>query len=105
MTPNRAASHRCQENARVAALVERVTALDPDAEMLDEARAHAATRGVDRIEFIHARAEDIANVGLRPAQPPRGEDDHLPTTEPPMLTVKPLESPEWSRRDHSGDSR
>lgn len=51
---------------QLAALVERVTALDPDAEMLEQARTHAASSGVQRIEFIHARAEDIADLGLAP---------------------------------------
>jgi SAM-dependent methyltransferase len=53
---------------QLAALVERVTALDPDADMLEQARAHAASSGVARIEFIHARAEDIADLGLPPTR-------------------------------------
>jgi SAM-dependent methyltransferase len=51
---------------QLAALVERVTALDPDVEMLEQARVHAATNRIFHIEFVHARAEDIAGLGLAP---------------------------------------
>jgi SAM-dependent methyltransferase len=51
---------------RLAALVERVTALEPDADMLEQARMHAAARRVERIEFVHARAEDIGELDLSP---------------------------------------
>lgn len=51
---------------QLAALVEQVTAVDPDADMLEQARLYAASSGVQRIEFIRARAEDIADLGLAP---------------------------------------
>ena len=51
---------------QLAALVEQVTAADPDADMLEQARRYAASSGVHRIEFIRARAEDIADLGLAP---------------------------------------
>lgn len=51
---------------RLAALVDSVTALDPDADMLEHARRHAAASGLHRIEFIHARAEDIPRLSLAP---------------------------------------
>jgi ubiquinone/menaquinone biosynthesis C-methylase UbiE len=38
-----------------------VVALDPAAEMLDEARRLAADQGLANIRFVHARAEDLAN--------------------------------------------
>ena len=53
---------------QLAVLVDRVIALDPDAEMLERARAHATASGVEHIEFVHARAEDIPNLGLPPAR-------------------------------------
>lgn len=53
---------------QLAALVERVTAIDPDAGMLEQARLHAASHGVERIDFIDARAEDIADLGFAPVR-------------------------------------
>lgn len=50
----------------LAPLFEKVTAIEPDAEMLGEARAHAATDGVADIDFARARAEDIPALGLPP---------------------------------------
>jgi SAM-dependent methyltransferase len=50
----------------LAGLVEHVIALDPDAEMLEQARAHAAVHHVEHIEFVQALAEDIAALGLAP---------------------------------------
>ncbi len=51
---------------QLAGLVDGVTALDPDAAMLDQARWHAAASGIEHIEFVQARAEDIASLGLAP---------------------------------------
>jgi SAM-dependent methyltransferase len=44
----------------------RVTGLDPDPAMLEEARRHAAQRGVTNAEWITARAEDIPRLHLGP---------------------------------------
>lgn len=51
---------------QLAELFEGVTALDPDRDMLDEARAHAAASGVERVDFVRARAEDLGVLGLAP---------------------------------------
>jgi precorrin-6B methylase 2 len=51
---------------QLAPLFERVTAIEPDPEMLAVAREHAATSGVEAIDFIQATAEEIANLGLPP---------------------------------------
>lgn len=51
---------------QLAGLVEHVLALDPDAEMLAQARAHAASCEIKPIEFVHARAEDVAELDLPP---------------------------------------
>lgn len=47
---------------QLAAVVEQVTAVDPDADMLEQARLYAASSGVQRIDFIRARAD----LGLAP---------------------------------------
>lgn len=51
---------------RLATLVACVTALDPDADMLQHARRHATACGVHRIDFARACAEDIPDLGLPP---------------------------------------
>jgi precorrin-6B methylase 2 len=51
---------------QLAGLFDRVTAIEPDAEMLAVAREHAATSGVAAIDFIQATAEEIADLGLPP---------------------------------------
>jgi hypothetical protein len=43
-----------------------VIGLDPDRAMLDEARRHAADRGVTNISWVNALAEDIPALGLPP---------------------------------------
>ncbi len=43
---------------QLAPLFERVTLLEPDADMLAEARAHAATESVTAVDFVRATAED-----------------------------------------------
>jgi SAM-dependent methyltransferase len=40
-----------------------VTAVDPDAEMLEEGRRHAARRGVTGIDWVQARAEELPDLG------------------------------------------
>lgn len=44
---------------------ERVTAIDPDAEMLAEGERYARSLGLNEIEWLQARAEDLAALGLR----------------------------------------
>jgi SAM-dependent methyltransferase len=51
---------------QLASFFEHVTAIEPDPEMLAVAREHAATNGVEAIDFIQATAEDIPDLGLPP---------------------------------------
>jgi SAM-dependent methyltransferase len=51
---------------QLAGLFEHVTALEPDPDMLAEAREHAAANGVGAVDFILAMAEDIPGLGLPP---------------------------------------
>ena len=53
---------------QLAGLFERVTALEPDPEMLAAAREHAARNCVPPIAFIQATAEDISILGLPPVR-------------------------------------
>lgn len=50
----------------IARLAGHVTGLDPSAAMLAEARAAAAAAGQDRIDWVHARSEDLASLDLGP---------------------------------------
>jgi len=49
---------------QLAPLFGRVTLLEPDADMLAEARAHAAAEGLTAVDFVRATAEDIPDLGL-----------------------------------------
>ncbi len=51
---------------QLAGLFEHVTALEPDPEMLEVAREHAAASGVVAVDFVRATAEDIPRLGLPP---------------------------------------
>lgn len=50
---------------QLASLFERVTAIEPDPDMVAEARRHAATNGV-AVDVLRARAEDIGGLELPP---------------------------------------
>jgi SAM-dependent methyltransferase len=50
----------------LARLFEHVTFLEPDADMLTEAQAHAEAQGLTAVEFVRATAEDIPRLGLPP---------------------------------------
>jgi len=45
---------------------DRVTLVEPDPQMLAEARAHAAATGVTAISFVQAMAEELPALGLSP---------------------------------------
>lgn len=45
-----------------------VIGLDPDAEMLDEARRHADRHGVSTVDWVRAGAEDIPSLDLGPVR-------------------------------------
>jgi ubiquinone/menaquinone biosynthesis C-methylase UbiE len=47
---------------------ERVTAIDPDGEMLAEGERYARSLGLSGIEWVQARAEDLADLGLEGAR-------------------------------------
>lgn len=49
---------------QLAPLFEHVTLLEPDADMLAEAREHAATEMLTAVEFVQATAEDIPGLSL-----------------------------------------
>lgn len=51
---------------QLAPLFEHVTLLEPDADMLAEARAHAAAEGLTAVDFVRATAEDLPCLGLSP---------------------------------------
>ena len=51
---------------QLAGLFERVTLVDPDPDMLAEARSHAAAAGRTAIEFVQATAEQLPELGLSP---------------------------------------
>lgn len=51
---------------RLAPLFEHVTLLEPDADMLAEARAHAAAERLTRVDFVRATAEDLPGLALPP---------------------------------------
>jgi SAM-dependent methyltransferase len=50
----------------LASLVDRVTLLEPDAEMLAEARKNAAMQQLSSVEFVRATAEDLPRLRLPP---------------------------------------
>lgn len=51
---------------QLAKLFDRVTLVEPDADMLAEARSHAAAAGLSSVDFVRATAEDLAELGLIP---------------------------------------
>jgi len=51
---------------QLAGLFEHVTLLEPDADMLTEARAHAAAERLTAVDFVRATAEDLPRLGLPP---------------------------------------
>ena len=51
---------------QLTALFEHVTLLEPDAEMLAEARAHAAAEHLTTVDFVQATAEDLPRLRLPP---------------------------------------
>ena len=51
---------------QLAALFEFVTLLEPDADMLAEARAHAAAERLTGVGFVRATAEDLPSLALPP---------------------------------------
>jgi SAM-dependent methyltransferase len=51
---------------RIAPLFEHVTLLEPDADMLAEARAQAAAQRVGTVDFVKATAEELADLNLPP---------------------------------------
>jgi len=53
---------------QLAELFEQVIGIDPDPDMIAEARRHAAGRGVTHADWIVARAEDIPALALPPAR-------------------------------------
>jgi ubiquinone/menaquinone biosynthesis C-methylase UbiE len=53
---------------QLAPLFGSVTLVEPDADMLGEARAHASAAGLDSVDFIRATAEDLPQLGLAPAR-------------------------------------
>lgn len=50
----------------LARLFEHVTLLEPDADMLAEARAHAEAQGLTAVDFVRATAEDLPRLRLPP---------------------------------------
>ena len=53
---------------QLARLFDQVTLLDPDPGMLAEARSHAADAGLSSVDFVRATAEQLPELGLRPAR-------------------------------------
>lgn len=51
---------------QLAPLFDHVTLLEPDADMLAEARAYAAAEGVAGVDFVSATAEDLPKLQLPP---------------------------------------
>ena len=50
---------------QLAPLFDQVTLVEPDPDMLAEARSHAAAAGVGRVDFVRATAEQLPELGLR----------------------------------------
>ncbi len=53
---------------QLAPLFDHVTLVEPDPDMLAEARAHAASAGLSSVEFLRATAEELPDLGLSPAR-------------------------------------
>jgi SAM-dependent methyltransferase len=53
---------------QLAPLFGRVTLVEPDPDMLAEARAHAAAAGASSVGFVRATAEDLSGLGLAPVR-------------------------------------
>ena len=53
---------------QLAPLFAHVTLVEPDPQMLAEARAHATAAGVTSIDFVQATAEQLPDLGLGPVQ-------------------------------------
>jgi SAM-dependent methyltransferase len=51
---------------QLAPLFEHVTVLEPDADMLAEARAHASASGLTAVDFVRATAEEVPRLGMPP---------------------------------------
>lgn len=53
---------------QLAAMFGHVSFIDPDPDMLSEARAHATSAGLGNVDFHLATAEDLPSLGLKPAR-------------------------------------
>jgi SAM-dependent methyltransferase len=53
---------------QLARLVGHVTLVEPDPDMLRQARAHAAAAGLTSVDFVQATAEDLAGLALGPVR-------------------------------------
>lgn len=53
---------------QLAALFDHVTLVEPDPDMLAEARAHAGAAGLSLVEFVRATAEELSGLGLSPVR-------------------------------------
>lgn len=53
---------------QLAGLFEHVTLVEPDPDMLAEARAHAAAAGLTSVDLVGATAEELAELGLKPVR-------------------------------------
>jgi ubiquinone/menaquinone biosynthesis C-methylase UbiE len=51
---------------QLARLFDRVTLVEPDPQMLTEARSHAAAAGLTTVEFVQATAEELPQLRLSP---------------------------------------
>jgi SAM-dependent methyltransferase len=51
---------------QLARLFEHVTFLEPDADMVAEARLHAADAGLTAVDFLNATAEKLPELGVKP---------------------------------------
>jgi SAM-dependent methyltransferase len=51
---------------QLAALFEHVTLLEPDADMLAEARRHATASGLTAVDFVQATVEDLPRLSIPP---------------------------------------
>jgi SAM-dependent methyltransferase len=53
---------------QLAHLFGHVTLVEPDPDMLAQARSHAGAAGLTGVDFVRATAEDLPKLGLRPAR-------------------------------------
>ena len=53
---------------QLARLFEHVTLVEPDPDMLAEARSHAAAAGSRSVDFVRATAEDLSELGFGPVR-------------------------------------